>query len=133
MVKKRRKRDDELALAIGQRLASAMGDMSMSELARQVDVTSNTIWNILNGNSCPSLPLLIKIGEVLGVSTDFILKGNKPGQLVTTQEEELLSTYRTIQEADPAVAEEIISFGRFKLGSKPPAKTKKASLKKKRA
>lgn len=47
--------------------------LTMTELASLTNTTKNTIWNYENGVSKAPQDMLIKLADVLGVSTDYLL------------------------------------------------------------
>lgn len=49
--------------------------LNQSELARHVGVTPTAVWNWENGNTEPRHLALMRIAEVLGVSTAFLETG----------------------------------------------------------
>ena len=63
--------------AIGARIREARGisGMTQEQLAEKVDVNTTYISDIERGAKFPSLTLFIKIVDALGISSDFILRG----------------------------------------------------------
>lgn len=63
--------------AIGARIREARGisGMTQEQLAEKVDVNTTYISDIERGAKFPSLTLFIKIVDALGVSSDYILRG----------------------------------------------------------
>jgi repressor LexA len=57
--------------------------LTQQELADQVGVTRTTIANYESGLRDPSTPIVRKIAEVLGVTTDFLLETELSSQSVT--------------------------------------------------
>jgi transcriptional regulator with XRE-family HTH domain len=52
--------------------------MSAAELARRVDITRQQLYMIERSKTAdPGALTILKIADVLGVSTDFLLKGNR--------------------------------------------------------
>lgn len=111
---KRRKRDDVLAADIGRRIKELIGDRKRSEIAPRIGVASSTLWDYMNGDAIPGPEVLIKIGEVLGVSIDYLLKGNQSLFAKNEMERDTLYVIREAQELGGAgIAEKIPQYGRF--------------------
>ncbi len=53
-------------------------NLSMDDLAAQIESTSATISNIENGLSMPGGELLVKLAQTLHVSVDWLLLGHMP-------------------------------------------------------
>ena len=64
-------------VAIGSRLreARSMVKLTQEQLAEKVGIGTTYISDIERGTKFPSLSLFIKIVDALGVSSDFILRG----------------------------------------------------------
>ena len=64
-------------VAIGSRLREArnMVKLTQEQLAEKVNIGTTYISDIERGAKFPSLSLFIKIVDALGVSSDFILRG----------------------------------------------------------
>lgn len=64
-------------VAIGSRLREArnMAKLTQEQLAEKVGIGTTYISDIERGAKFPSLSLFIKIVDALGVSSDFILRG----------------------------------------------------------
>jgi len=128
MTGKRRQRDNKLTLDVGLRIHKAMGDMSLTDLARLIGRNTNTVWSYVNGGSLPSIEILLKISEALKVSVEYLLRGEVPGSLMDRQEAELIRTYRAIRDKDPRVAEDYIRYGRGWLTAAPAAEQVKKKV-----
>ena len=64
-------------VAIGSRLREARNKVKLTQeqLAEKVDIGTTYISDIERGAKFPSLSLFIKIVDALGVSSDYILRG----------------------------------------------------------
>jgi transcriptional regulator with XRE-family HTH domain len=65
--------------SLGERLrvARARLRMSQAELARKIGISTISMNQIETGNSDPRASRITKMAEVLGVSTDYLLRGRK--------------------------------------------------------
>ena len=54
---------------------------SQVDLAKQLNITKQTISNWENDNIQPSVEMLVRIAKVFGVSTDYLLGLNESTQL----------------------------------------------------
>lgn len=61
----------------GERLKAAIvsADMRQYVLAARVGVSAGMISHYVNGRSMPSLQTMVKLAKALGVSTDYLLRG----------------------------------------------------------
>jgi transcriptional regulator with XRE-family HTH domain len=64
----------------GQRTAL---ELTQEQLAREVGVTHQHVSRIEGGNAVPSLDLLVRLSDRLGVSTDYLLTGKETVPLST--------------------------------------------------
>ena len=64
-------------MTIGEKITylRTAADISQEQLAEKVDVNTTYISDIERGAKFPSLTLFIKIVDALGISSDFILRG----------------------------------------------------------
>ena len=62
-------------LPIGNRIRQLRNEKSLSQnkLARKVGINGSTIALYETGDRFPSLPVLVELSRVLGVSTDYLL------------------------------------------------------------
>lgn len=67
--------DNSKKKEIGQRINAALASLNTTqkELAKQLDVTDNTVSYWCNGHRTPNIEQLIKISSILSVSTDYLL------------------------------------------------------------
>lgn len=66
---------DKAAIGARIREARVISGMTQEQLAEKVDVNTTYISDIERGAKFPSLTLFIKIVDALGISSDFILRG----------------------------------------------------------
>lgn len=66
---------DKLAIGSHLREARNIAKLTQEQLAEKVNVSTTYISDIERGAKFPSLSLLIKLANTLGISTDFILRG----------------------------------------------------------
>lgn len=97
------------AIAIGIRVAKArkMKGYSQPQLAAIVGISSGAIGQYEAGIAMPKLGNLQKLAEVLEVSTEWLLTGDEPDELVRAQthsEQEALRLMRMIPAGDHATA-----------------------------
>jgi len=53
-------------------------NLSRNQVAEQVGITASTLADYEIGHRQPSLPVLVFLAEIYGVSTDFLLGSGKP-------------------------------------------------------
>ena len=72
-------RNGVINLSLGIRVRNRRNDLSITQqqLAEAVNVTPQHISLIEQGRGSPSMELLPKLAETLGVSTDFLLTGRE--------------------------------------------------------
>lgn len=70
--------DEDALKNISRNMARLRGEMSYSELARQVDSWPGNISKIEKGEHMPGAALLARIAEVLGVTVDDLLNNGPP-------------------------------------------------------
>ena len=66
---------DKAAIGVRLREARNMVKLTQEQLAEKVDIGTTYISDIERGAKFPSLTLFIKLVDALGVSADFILRG----------------------------------------------------------
>jgi len=101
--------------------------INQAQLAKVSGVTPAAISQIEKGRRVPTLPVLNRISNVLGVSLDY-LSGNTPNSELQDllQHEELKKFYKGFQSLDPEDKETILNIVEI-MGSKS-KKTKKNDL-----
>lgn len=77
---------------IGQRIneALACSDTKQKDLAKYLGVTDNTVSYFVSGTRAPNIEQIIKISELLNVSTDFLLGKSTPKTPIDTEEGKLI-------------------------------------------
>lgn len=60
---------------IGKRIRAARGVKNQEEIARAIGITSRTYSSYENDEAVPRVDVLMKMADLFGLSTDFILKG----------------------------------------------------------
>ena len=89
--------------AIGERISKRRRQLNLTQeqIAEKMDVSIQMISNLERGNKAIKIENLIKISDILGVSTDYILLGrhNEKDMDATAQALSLLSKkdYRMIE------------------------------------
>jgi transcriptional regulator with XRE-family HTH domain len=87
------------------RRARALKDMSQAELARRIGVSKNTMAQIEHGQTTdPGAMKIVAIAEVLGVSTDELLRGSATASVGTAEQESVVRVGR--EHMHPALSEE---------------------------
>lgn len=83
----------------GQRIRKLRQDMgiSMEDMATKLDVTTNYLGKIERGLRCPSLSFVIRLSRILGISTDYLLKGDRKEE-------------KSINEMALSLAEQLVLF-----------------------
>lgn len=77
---------------IGQRIndALACSDTKQKDLAKYLGVTDNTVSYFVSGKRSPNIEQIIKISELLNVSTDFLLGKSTPKTPIDTEKGRLI-------------------------------------------
>jgi transcriptional regulator with XRE-family HTH domain len=53
--------------------------LSPHDMAREFDMSTNTIWNYLSGRTVPKRVIVLYWATVTGVDVDWLLRGITPG------------------------------------------------------
>ena len=96
---------------VGQRIKSAREQrgMSLKNLAERAGAHLSNLSCYENGKRTPALDLFIKIAQVLGVSTDYLLGGEDEGGLLLNDElRETIVKLQALNPRDRMIVAEII-------------------------
>ena len=105
------------ALSIGQRIKQRRTQLGLNqtEVKNAVGVSSGNMSDLENGNRLPSATTLIRLSQILHVSTDYILMGDSPNTEYDStsdmEESELLRLYRSLPAIDQ---EEVLAIVKLK-------------------
>lgn len=82
------------------RLKMLRGDIPQADFAKVYGLSKNTLWGYENGTSIPKISFLKRLAEDFGVTTDWLLFGDKgaPKPALTARESALLANYRASPE-----------------------------------
>lgn len=110
---------------IGERIKEKRKEKKLTQLKIKelTGISSGNLSEIENGNILPSATALMSLSEILGVSTDWILKGdsskyeNNPcnNLSLSSQEESFLNCFRQL---DPEDQDEILELMNMKIRRK---------------
>ncbi|WP_079506891.1 helix-turn-helix domain-containing protein [Mesobacillus jeotgali] len=85
--------------------------LSQKEFAERIGIKQSSLSSIEKGSSKPSIDTVITTSNVFGVSTDWILLGDRP-KVSTVKENHLLNLFGQLTEKDQ---EEILRLMEIKL------------------
>lgn len=102
--------------------------LNQKEVAQRINLTQQTYSDYETGRTNPDIETLIKIADILEVSTDYLLGrsddfGNitikeKSSSVLTTEEQKLLNDFRSLPKPERAQATEYVQFLASKRGVK---------------
>lgn len=75
-----------------------LNKMTQNELAEKLSITDTAISKWANGKTLPDIYTVIKLSEILGVSTDVLLEANRKGYVqVEMEQEEAIELVRILE------------------------------------
>src|ERR1022692_5076535 len=88
----------EQLVAARVRQARKRADFTLEQLAQKIGVETTTLSRYERGLRAINLEMLERVAKALGVSIGSLLDDGKPGGASVTDEEELLTAYRTLSD-----------------------------------
>ena len=103
--------NDEFRKAFGRRLKRARKQKSWTqkEFAQKLDIRFGQLNKYESGLNAPPLATLIQMAEILNVTVDFLLTGEKPDQ-APLHNTRLLERFRVLQELKKEDQEAVIKL-----------------------
>jgi len=111
MSKGRKKRDNSIALAVGKRIAMLVEPHGRTTYADAIDISPSTLWDYMNGDSFPSIAVLLKISKFSKVSIDWILQGDESSTIKDAEEREAMYLFRIAKEL--SVADQATKYAKY--------------------
>lgn len=95
-------------IEIGNRISKRRKQLNLTQevLAEKMNVSVQMISNLERGNKSIKIENLLKLCEILNVSTDYILKG----ELIDSDKEEAFTKLLKLKEQDYKMIEMLIDF-----------------------
>lgn len=95
-------------IEIGNRISKKRKQLNLTQevLAEKMNVSVQMISNLERGNKSIKIENLLKLCEILNVSTDYILKG----ELIDSDKEEAFTKLLKLNEQDYKMIEMLIDF-----------------------
>ena len=86
----------EQLVAARVRQARKRADFTLEQLAQKIGVETTTLSRYERGLRALNLEMLERVAKARGVSIGSLVDDGKPGGAAVTDEDELLTTYRTL-------------------------------------
>ena len=115
------KGNQALATRLGERLRAIRQKRNWAQetLARAVPCEKKCLWLVEHGQSMPTVPLLLRLCELLGVGVHHVLKGLKSTPQVKTAKAFVDVVEREAQQLTPDERQELVRRLTGKKGRKP--------------